>query len=184
MIPMNIETVTVEIELYHKQFLYKITTKETYYKNNTGDVYVRDKASSRIVKVDGNNSYTIVDPQKVNEEIESILRRELKEYFFFDGENNSIESISKKKNLTEAVSNILGLSSLEQLRDYFDKTRSDSVTKRFINELIPNEKESLNDLQLQYSDLLKQNEQKAQELQQINIEIEKLDEQMSSLEKN
>lgn len=183
MIPMNIETVTVEIELYHKQFLYKITTKETYYKNNTGDIYVRDKASSKIVKVDGNNSYTIVDPQKVNEEIESILRRELKEYFFFDGENNSIESISKKKNLTEAVSNILGLSSIEQLRDYFDKTRSDSVTKRFINELIPNEKESLNDLQLQYSDLLKQNEQKTQELQQINIEIEKLDEQMSSLEK-
>lgn len=182
MIPTNISTVSVEIELYHKQFLYKVITRETYCKNSTGDVYVRDKASSRIVRVDGDNSYTIVDPLKVNEEIDSILRSELKEYFFFDGENNSIESISKKKNLTDAVSNILGLASLEQLRDYFDKTRSDSVTKRFLNELIPSEKESVEDLQSKCDELLKENENDEEKVKEIDLQLEKLNKQINDYE--
>lgn len=182
MIPTNISTVSVEIELYHKQFLYKIITRETYCKNSTGDVYVRDKASSRIIRVDGVNSYPIVDPLKVNEEIDSILRSELKEYFFFDGENNSIESISKKKNLTEAVSNILGLASLEQLRDYFDKTRSDSVTKRFLNELIPSEKESIEDLQSKCDELLKENENDEEKMKEIDRQLEELNKQINDYE--
>ena len=124
--PGAIETAKVEVELEHKDFSYKITTKESYTRTNSGNVIVFSKAYSSVIKIDGENAIPI-NSAHVEEEIESILRPELKEYFFFDGETNSIESVSTKKNLTSAVTNILGLNNVEMIKDYYDPTKNESA---------------------------------------------------------
>lgn len=135
------ETVKVEVELEHNNCSYKITTKEEYKKNSNGEIVCIIKAKSSMIKISGYNSIPIRDSY-VDEEIESILRPELRDYFFFDGETNSIESISTKKNLTNAVTNILGLNKIEMIKDYYDPYKKESVISCLNREL-----ESSDDLQ-------------------------------------
>lgn len=175
------EKCSVEIELLHKNCLFKITTREIYALNLTGNVSVLNKAYTNIIKVDGINS-TTVPSSKVEEEIDNILRSDLKEYFFFDGESNSIDAITKKKNLTDAVSNILGLSNIEKLKDYFDPNKSDSVTVRLNKELIHDESDDLDDLQGKRDELAAKNEQLNKNIKNINEEIDRLTTQRNQKE--
>lgn len=174
------ETCTVEIELSHKNCSYKITTREVYCINSSGNLSIANKAATTVIKVDGINSNTI-PPQKVDEEIDNILRSDLKEYFFFDGESNSIDSVTKKKNLTDAVSNILGLSQIEQLKDYFDPNKSDSVSVRFQDELL-DDSDGLNDYQGKRIDLSLKKEALENERKNISEELVRLNNQRSEKE--
>lgn len=119
--------VKVELELDHKGCTYKITTKETYQRTAALKPQVIKKAFSSLVKISDDGNAVPMNGTAAEEEIDSILRPELKEYFFFDGETNSIEKISEKKNLSLAVTNILGLAKLEMLKEYYDPNKNDSV---------------------------------------------------------
>ena len=175
------ENCSVEIELSHKNCSYKITTRELYCINPSGNLSIANKATTTVIKVDGINSYTITSPQKVDEEINNILRSDLKEYFFFDGESNSIDSVSKKKNLTDAVSNILGLAKIEQLKDYFDPNKADSVSIRFQKELI-DDSDGLDNYQGTKDNLISKKENLENDRRDISEEIEKLNIQRSEKE--
>ena len=175
------ERCSVEIELLHKNCSYKITTRQLYTLNSSGNVSAQDKPYTSIIKVDGINSITI-QSSKVDEEIDNILRSDLKEYFFFDGESNSIDAITKKSNLTEAVSNILGLSNIKQLKDYFDPNKSDSVTVRLNKELIHDGSDDLDDLQGQKEQLIEKKEKLEKSKIEISNEIEKLNGQRTDKE--
>ena len=164
------ETARVDVELEHKGFSYKITTKEVYSKTSSGNISVYTKAYSSLIKIDGENAIPIMNSSKVDEEIESILRPELKEYFFFDGETNSIESVSTKKNLTSAVGNILGLNHIEQLKDYYDPTKNESVVSNLRKELVVVDEVALDDLNQKLED--ETNNKSAIETEIINIEAE------------
>ena len=175
------EKCSVEIELLHKNCSYKITTRQTYTLNSSGNVSAVDKPYTSIIKVDGINSTTIPS-SKVDEEIDNILRSDLKEYFFFDGESNSIDAITKKSNLTEAVSNILGLSNIKQLKDYFDPNKSDSVTVRLNKDLIHDGSDDLDDLQGQKDQLVAKKEKLEKDKIDIAAEIERLNGQRADKE--
>ena len=125
----------VELELEHKDVTYKISTKETYTKTFSGQVKNITEAATNVIKVKKNGETEAVPSSKVEEEINSILRPELKEYFFFDGETNTIDSVSSKTNITAAVSNLLGLKKIEKIRDFYDEGKRDSVISVLRSEL-------------------------------------------------
>ncbi len=176
MSPGESATVSVELELIHKSCSYKITTKEIYLQGTSRNISVRYKAFTSILKMDGINQVP-VDSNKVAEEIDNILRNELKEYFFFDGENNSIEKISSRRNLTDAVSNILGLSRIETLRDYFDPSKSESVTSRLEREIIVDDNNELNGLTQSREKAVKDLEELEKRTKENKEELERLENQ-------
>lgn len=171
----------VELELEHKGYSYKITTKEEYTKSNSLNINIEMKAYSRVIKIDG-TSATPIDFSKVEEEIDSILRPELKEYFFFDGETNSIENVNSKKNLTSAVTNILGLASLEKLKEYYDPNKSESVINYLRKEIVSVDDAVLNNYNQQLEDEMNKMSRLEGEMLSNEQEIEKLDNQKQTLE--
>lgn len=175
--PGAIETAKVEVELEHKGFSYKITTKETYTRTASGSITVSSKAFSSLIKIESENAIPISNA-RVEEEIESILRPELKEYFFFDGETNSIESASTKKNLTSAVTNILGLNHVEMIKDYYDPTKNESVTSYLRKELIVVDEEALDDLNEQLTRATKKKEKIEEDIKNTENEISRLEGQL------
>lgn len=177
LIPGDIETAKVEVELEHKGFSYKITTKESYMRTSSGNIIVSSKASSSVIKVDGENAIPISSAH-VEEEIESILRPELKEYFFFDGETNSIESVSTKKNLTSAVTNILGLNNVEMIKDYYDPTKNESVTSYLRKELVVADDVALEDLNEQLTRATQAKEKIESDIKATESEIIRLEDQL------
>lgn len=177
LIPGDIETAKVEVELEHKGFSYKITTKESYMRTSSGNIIVSSKASSSVIKVDGENAIPISSAH-VEEEIESILRPELKEYFFFDGETNSIESVSTKKNLTSAVTNILGLNNVEMIKDYYDPTKNESVTSYLRKELVVADDVALEDLNEQLTRATQSKEKIESDIKATESEIIRLEDQL------
>lgn len=181
MTPGDSKEAKVELELEHKGYTYKITTKETYTKSASWNVSVSNRAFSRVVKIDGDNAIPI-SSSKAEEEIDSILRPELKEYFFFDGETNSIENVSTKKNLTSAVTNILGLNSIEMLRDYYDPTKNESVTSYLRKEIIAVDDAVLDNLNQDLEDQMNKKTELESEIESIEEQIEKLEVQKQNLE--
>lgn len=173
------EDAKVELELEHKGYTYKITTKETYFKNYNGNISVNIKARSTVVKVDGENAIPIPST-KVNEEIDSILRPELKEYFFFDGETNTIESVSSKKSLTSAVTNILGLNKVELIKEYYDPSKNESVTSYLRKELVSNDDNILDNLNEELSDLQSKKDSINSEIVSTENQIDGLKEQLET----
>ncbi len=173
--------VKVILELEHKNFSYKIITTEKYFKSNSGNIRINLPASSTIAKSDGKNTIPF-HFDGANEEIDSILRPELKEYFFFDGETNSIENVSSKTNLTSAVTNILGLNSIEMLRDYYDPTKNESVTSYLRRQLIPVADALLDDLNQNLNDQMERKDLLIKDKHFIESEIEKLKNQKEEFE--
>lgn len=181
MIPGSSAETKVVIELDHKDASYTITTKEEYYCSLTGDIRVKTKASSHVVKSTPDGTY-VIPSIKVDDEINSILSPSLKEYFFFDGEHNSIESVGKKKNLTESVSDLMGLKRLEQLKEYYDPNKSESVVQRLKNKLVSTDDAKLNFYNEQLADNQEKLEKMKGELESLDKEIENLNEQLQDKE--
>lgn len=180
MIEDSIETKVI-VELEHKECSYTITTKEEYVKTASGVIRVKTKANTHLIKVDSEGSH-IIPEIKVEDEINSILSPALKEYFFFDGENNSIESVSKKKNLTDAVSDLMGLKRFEQLREYYDPSKSDSVTSKLRAKLVSTDDGKLAFYNEQLSDAQNKIVELREELDNINSEIDTLNIQLNEKE--
>lgn len=121
--------VVVTIKLEHGGCDYVITTKETYTKTGTNQV-VGKKAITKMKKNNPNNGdifLASIPDSRVSNEIENILGSELKDYFFYDGETNKIESAAKRNKVQNAISKLMGIKRIENLKDYFDPTRAQSI---------------------------------------------------------
>ena len=170
--------------LNHAGYDYKITTSEWYEKNSNGELRVKNKTETVVMKMKDDKTHFIKTEDEIKEEIENILAEELSPYFFFDGENNNIETITTKKNLTNAVSEIMGIKRTESLLEFFKESKPDNVIKRFRNKLEtldPLEVQALIDERDEYS---KKIEEKNEELNSNEEEIERLTIQLDQKEKD
>lgn len=120
--PGQEESVIVSIDLDHANVSYRITTTEKYRKDHASNISVSQKAFTSIIR----DSVPLYDGA-VDTEISKILKRDLKDYFFYDGENNRIESMSKKQSLNDAISQMMGIKRLETLKSYFQSTGTSGV---------------------------------------------------------
>lgn len=103
----DVSDVSVEINLEHNKNDYYIIRTEKYMKSSYNEA---DRLSRNLYVKFKNNDGTLTDID--NNEINNILPSDLSSYFFFDGER--IENLSKsnrkgKKDISDAVKNILGL---------------------------------------------------------------------------
>lgn len=130
------QTAQVIVELDHGENSYRISTSEKYYCSIDGKIK-GEGVSTSLLKVDSNGSHQI-PPDKVSSEIAKILSPDLKDFFFYDGENNKIENItsSKKSKLKEAVSKIVGIERIELLKSYYDEKSSISVITKLKDKFI------------------------------------------------
>ena len=123
---LNEETdVTVQLFIEHGNKDYEITTTERYKKPSHNSVYVMTRAYTEVY-ID-NKLYKGDAAKNI---IESILRAEVKDYFFYDGETNRIETVSKKANIKNAISEMMGIQKVEDLADFFNSTQIKSVPTR------------------------------------------------------
>lgn len=122
MSPGSEEKVVVTIDLVHANTNYRITTTEKYRKDVSGAITVSSKAATSMIRESNPILYNQTDV-----EINKILKQDLKDYFFYDGENNKIEYMSKRKSLKNAVSQMMGIKRLETLKSYFQETGTSGV---------------------------------------------------------
>lgn len=109
----NEETTSAEVYFTYNDKEYKITRRIVYYKLNDGSLGTRKTTDNGLTLIEVPGGLPIPGETAQNE-IDNIIRPELKEYFFFDGENNTIENATKNKNIKQAVSNILGIDRYEE----------------------------------------------------------------------
>ena len=161
------------VELVHDNTKYTITTRETYYRDKLGTVRVDTRATTTILEYNNEKgSIPTTISKLVKEKINDILSEELKNYFFFEGENNTIESASTKKNLKEAISKMLGIGKIEALKSYF---KSDGVASRFKNKKTT--------IDLLKEELLKSNISDAKYgIDELNKENTKIEDEIKNLE--
>ena len=117
--PEDTEEVFVEIKLIHNNHDYIVRRTYNYMKLNSGDL---DRIS-RIEKVQFKKSDGTLTDIDIDE-VYNILPDDLSTYFFFDGER--IENLSKadrsgKKDISNAVKNILGLDILLNAQKHLKK---------------------------------------------------------------
>lgn len=180
----EIQEVKAVLELDHNQYSYKITTRETYLKLPSGDIKIQEKTSTTVLKIgDGGNSIPLKTDVQIKEELESILSPELSPYFFFDGETNSIEKITKRTNLANAVSEIMGLKPIELLEEYFNPKSADNVVKRFQSKLEYSDPITTQSLQEQLEEKQDEREEKIKFIKNIDETIKELEEQLTEKEK-
>lgn len=128
--PYDTANVKVELIISHEGREYTISRTQKYSRNSaaakacgtsTLKVFYKDQSGAT-----HDDSY---DYEKI---IESILPRDLSEYFFVEGEK--IKTINKKANLKESVKNIMGLNVIQAGRDHFDAKSSVSVISKLNRE--------------------------------------------------
>jgi len=69
---------------------------------------------------------------KMQDIIDRILPKDLANYFFFDGEQ--VETINKRKNVKDSVSNLLGLSIFSTAIDHLDPDKKSSVVSQILDD--------------------------------------------------
>lgn len=149
-------SVSVAIELEHNGFDYTITTKQDYIYKGDHEQYfspvLRDP-TRYIVKMDGEGNTQPIGNSEIDREIEGILPRNLRDYFFYDGENNKIDDASGTKNLKDAVRNIMGLDIREKLVQYFARDARGKLWDRFEKDLQTDDPAEMADLQADADEL-------------------------------
>lgn len=113
-------TSKVTLSLEHNGFSYLIETFQGYHYDEHSDSFLPNTKypTQKIIKTslkDGKSLPVLAD--RVEREINEILPSDLKDYFFYDGENNKIDAVTERTNLKEAVRNIMHLAPREMLSD-------------------------------------------------------------------
>lgn len=176
--------VKVKIELEHAGCNYVIITKETYKKASNNYVVSLKKAATTMYKNNpsmGEIALCDVPKSRVNMEIENILGSELKDYFFYDGETNKIESVAKKNSVKNAISRLMGIKRIETLQEYFDPTRTQSVVSR-LDEDLKGEDLDIEFLKSELDDLKKSVEKKKSDVEIHESEINRIDDDLTTKE--
>lgn len=177
------KTCKVTINMEHKNATYRITTSNRYYLGNDGKIK-GEKPYTNILKADPINGAIDIPPQKVEEEIDNILGKQLKDFFFYDGENNKIENItnSKKAFLKDAISKIIGIDRIETLKSYYDENYSNTVISKLKNKLSMTEEIDASDLKNEIEDIIKEISSYKTQLTDLQAEILRLKDQYEEKE--
>ena len=136
--PDSCESVKVILEVSHKDLDYTIETEQVYYKSEEGRISKKTKSSTKIIKKITPIVKKTITGNAVANEIDDILNNNMKDYFFYDGENNVIDKVSSKSNLKMAIEKMMGINEISDLADYFDPKGAKSVFKLLNDDLIGN----------------------------------------------
>ncbi|MCB6313961.1 hypothetical protein, partial [Gordonibacter pamelaeae] len=72
---------------------------------------------------------------KAQIEINKILKQDLKDYFFYDGEHNRIEASVDRRSIKDTISQMMGIKRIESLREYFKPVGTYTVTNSLTNKM-------------------------------------------------
>lgn len=174
----KLESVSVTVKLEHKDYKYTIKTEQKYSKGDREYIYPHNIETSIFKVYDSGQSEYIENPYDIKAEIDGILSKELRGYFFFDGETNLIENIVKKANLTKAVSNITELALIEDFKKYYNP---DPTKKKTVIAYLRKEKDTDDELTL--NDLRTEMEFASVKKDEIETEIESSEQEINKLTK-
>jgi len=168
--PFDDAYVKVELILAHEGKEYTITRLQKYMRSNG----VAKSCGSSTLKVIYKDPFgaTQDDAYDYDKIIDSILPKDLSEYFFVEGEK--IKNINKKANLKESVKNIMGLNVIQAGRDHFDAKSSNSVISKFNREFDTGNVEKTHFLNKSLDDIKSKLAAEEKSLEKIENEIDYL----------
>ena len=144
--PFIPQDTVVEINLEKNGATYKIKNQITYSKSGSGVWETKASERKMIKSIDG-NAQTIDENYRISSIInEEILDISLKDYFFYDGENNRVDN-QTVKHMKEAVSKLMGIPAAQKVRSFFDSSKSPNVQRSLNNEKQRSEKHLMDSLQ-------------------------------------
>ena len=149
MAPNSCESVKVILEVNHKDLDYIIETEQVYYKSEKGEISKKTNSSTKITKIITPFIKKTITGNAVANEIDDILNNNMKDYFFYDGENNVIDKVSSKSNLKIAIEKMMGINEISDLADYFDPKGAKSVFKLLNDDLVGDDDDELVQYELQ-----------------------------------
>lgn len=120
--------VSAELVFEHEENQYRLVRKVLYMKKSNGvvDAFGETKELSILDKI---GKAKVVEADEIDNVINNILPKNLSGYFFFDGEK--IEKISEKKDMKDAVKNLLGLQALESAAKHINPANVSTVGGKF-----------------------------------------------------
>ena len=135
MTPKNPESVFVELELRHGENDYTIKRTQKFRKDNANNIK-SDNSICEIAYKDSTGNTKFVDATKRESTINSILRKELSRYFFFDGERietmgKEISGYKKTEEFAEAVEGLLGLKGMQKALEHLNGAPKNSVIGKY-----------------------------------------------------
>ena len=182
-------TVSVTIELEHNGFEYTVKTEQTYFYHSGKFVTTAKEPMRRVIKMTPNGDPIPIRPDDVDREIETILPSNLRNYFFYDGENNKIDDVAKKSNLQFAVRNIMSLDVKEEMIRYFSPKSSGRLFDSFNVQLQASDQAEASDIQSDIDDAsaaieaeIKNNETLIANAESLRAQAEKLEAQIKEHE--
>ena len=171
-------TSSVTVDLEHNGFGYTIRTYQTFQStridNKIKFVPTLKEPTRQIYKIDKAGNPIPIPNNLVDKEIESILPSNLRNYFFYDGENNKIDSVANKVSLRDAVRNIMNLNVREELIKLFSPTSSTGVKSRFSSQIQSADRERNDEIQEEIDRLNAEIESAEKNNEQAKLDIEKL----------
>ena len=180
-----ISSVTVDLE--HNGFQYSIMTSQTFQSVRSDDIIkfvpTLKEPTRQILKIDKGGNSIPIPSDAVDKEIESILPSNLRNYFFYDGENNKIDSVANKISLRDAVRNIMNLNVREELIKIFSPSSPYGVKSRFTSQIQSADSERNDEIQEQIEALQNEIENDEKNNEQARLDIEELRESAEALER-
>lgn len=179
-------TSSVTVDLEHNGFGYTIRTYQMFQSTRDGStikfVPTLKEPTRQIYKIDKAGNPIPIPNNLVDKEIESILPSNLRNYFFYDGENNKIDSVANKVSLRDAVRNIMNLNVREELIKMFSPTSSTGVKSRFTSQIQSADRERNDEIQEEIDELNQEIENDERNNDQAKRDIDKLRSDAAELE--
>ncbi len=177
--PVNsTKEVSAELVFEHEENEYKLFRRILYTKKTSGVVDSLNEKKELII-LDKLGKPTVVEVDEIDNVINNILPKNLSGYFFFDGEK--IEKISEKKDMRDAVKNLLGLQALESAIKHINPNNMSTVGGKFktaIKDTADEEYQkafkNCNDSERKKEDLLKEQEELEKQLANCREQVEKV----------
>lgn len=177
---------SVTVDLDHNDYNYVINTSQTFRSRMTEGVIkfspVSPEPIRRIYKTDKAGNQFPIQSGMVDREIESILPSNLRNYFFYDGENNKIDSVANKISLREAVRNIMNLNVREELIKMFSSASTNGVKSRFSSQIQSADRERNDEIQEEIEQLRASIEKDENNNEQLRKDIDQLNQRADQLE--
>lgn len=117
----------VEITLIHEEVEYIIRRTQNYYKENQNKCTLKDSRFTLSYK-ETSGEMKQVREEETLDIINTILPKELSDYFFFDGER--IGDIGRRTDIKNAVQGLMGLDVITEAKKTLDPKRKNSVINR------------------------------------------------------
>lgn len=120
------ETVSAEIEFDEKGINYTMSRKQRYIKKDNKNLKLGETDINITYTNEKGNEVQIDDPELF---FENIIPEKLRGFFFFDGERiNRLAQVDGKDEIRQAILDILGLTTLNNINDDFEKI-NEELTK-------------------------------------------------------